>query len=446
VFPIEKSTIFLHGIHFAIDDQADCPHSPNLWEHILSLSQQSSTSVFLANWQQTVHQAITLRHWCHLHPELTWEEENTAEKIRHTLTEHQIAWRSCAGFGTLATLAPDAAGEHMALRADMDALPIHEPDSADHCSTVPGKMHACGHDGHMAALMGAALWLKRQEADLKGPVTLVFQPAEEGGHGAKKMIEDGALEGVDRIFGWHNWPALPEGMVACPDGPVMSGNGTFHLLIRGQGGHASQPEATRDPVLAAAAITLNLQQIISRRLPPQAAAVVSVASLVADSSVTVIPHSVRLEGSIRLSDPRWRQPINNLILEISQHTAATYGVEAEVEIRGRYEATINEPTAAATYRQALAAELGADCFDTNILLPLMASEDFSYYLNEIPGAFALVGMSSPEGDFEAPCHSQDYQFNDRIIDTMMRVFCRLVDVPTPAIPDDDAGSSSVKGE
>ena len=386
------------------------------------------------NWSDTVNQAIEFRHWCHQNPELTWQEKNTANHIRQSLTNLQIPWRACAQYGTVATLAPQTVGEHIALRADMDALPITERLAIDFCSTTPGKMHACGHDGHMAALIGTAAWLKQHEKQLQGPVTLIFQPAEEGGHGAKKMIEDGALKGVDCIFGWHNWPALPAGIALCPDGPVMSGNGTFHITIKGRGGHASQPEVARDPVLAAAAMTLNLQQIVSRRLPPQAAAVVSVTSIVADSAVTVIPDSVRLEGSIRVSAPGWRQPINDLIIQISENTAATYGVTAKVETRLRYEATINHPESAERYRHALQSELGTGFQNSDLLLPIMASEDFSYYLNEIPGAFALIGIAEKQMDntyFTAPCHSPEYQFNDRIIDSVMRVFCRLVNLPVP---------------
>ena len=397
------------------------------------------------NWNDIVKAAIDARHWFHRHPELTWEEKNTGARIREQLTQWGIAWRVCAEYGTLATLAPEAPGEHIALRSDMDALPINEAVSVDYCSQSPGKMHACGHDGHMAALLGVAAWLRQHEDQLPGPVTLIFQPAEEGGHGARRMIEDGALEGIDTIFGWHNWPALPAGVALCPDGPVMSGNGTFHMTIKGRGGHASQPEAARDPVLAAAAITLNLQQIISRRLPPQAAAVVSVASLMADSNVTVIPDSVRLEGSIRVSDPRWRKQINDLIVDIAHNTAATYGVSADVEIRPRYEATINHVPAARRYRAALQAELGEHCHESDILLPIMASEDFSYYLNQIPGAFALVGMSEPSQggtDYNAPCHSPEYIFNDRILESVIRVFARLAglpvtdfdrDTPTPVV-------------
>lgn len=400
-------------------------------------------------WQQSVTLAIAFRHWCHRHPELTWEEKHTADKIRELLTDWHIPWRPCAKYGTVATLAPMATGEHIGLRADMDALPIAENTSLEYRSDVSGKMHACGHDGHMAALIGTARWLKQQEAYLPGPVSLLFQPAEEGGHGARKMIEDGALDNIERIFGWHNWPALRLDTAVCPDGAVMSGNGTFHLLIKGKGGHASQPEAARDPVLAAAAITQNLQQIISRRLPPQAAAVVSVTSIVADSSVTVIPETVRLEGSIRLSDPRWRKVINDLITDISRHTASAYGVAVEVDIRSRYEATINHPESARIYRQALQEELGEHCLDTDLLLPIMASEDFSYYLNEIPGAFALIGMSTahPDGaSFNAPCHSPEYQFNDRIIDSVMRVFCRLAQRPAPTKPDADARPSPSQGD
>ncbi|MDT8404132.1 N(2)-acetyl-L-2,4-diaminobutanoate deacetylase DoeB2 [Sulfuriflexus sp.] len=387
------------------------------------------------NWNDVVRESVEIRHWFHRHPELTWEEKNTASRIRQQLTAWQIPWRGCAEFGTVATLAAQAPGEHIAFRADMDALPITENAAVEFCSTDPGKMHACGHDGHMAALLGAAAWFKQQEAQLQGPVTLIFQPAEEGGHGAKKMIEEGALDGVDSIFGWHNWPALPAGTALCPDGAVMSGNGTFHMTIKGRGGHASQPEAARDPVLAAAAITLNLQQIISRRLPAQAAAVVSVTTIVADSNVTVIPESVRLEGSIRLSDPRWRQPINALIDEIATNTAAAYGVTADVEVRSRYEATINDHEAAARYRQAIQAELGEHCHESDLLLPIMASEDFSYYLNKVPGAFALVGMAEDEPDgavYQAPCHSPEYRFNDRIIESVIRVFCRLAGVTAPA--------------
>jgi hippurate hydrolase len=384
------------------------------------------------NWRKHLEQVRELRRWLHQHPELTWQEKETARFIREQLSDGQIDWRPCAGHGCVATLAPHADGEHIAFRSDMDALPIQEASSLDFASLTPGVMHACGHDGHMAALLGTAKWLKAHESMLPGPVSLLFQPAEEGGHGAKKMIEDGALTGIDCIFGWHNWPGLPLGKAICPDGTVMSGNGTFHIRLLGQGGHASQPDETRDPVLAAAALTLNLQQIVSRRLPPQAAAVVSVTSIDAKNAVTVIPDSVYLEGSIRLSEPQWREPINAAIRSIAEATAEAYGVRAEVEIRPRYEATINHAGPAGRYRAALRAELGDDSDRADLRLPLMASEDFSYYLGKVPGAFALVGMAQAgqgQDRFDAPCHSPAYRFNDAVIAQVMRVFCRMAGTP-----------------
>lgn len=379
-------------------------------------------------WQKAVQQAIKLRHWFHQHPELTWQEKNTAQKIRQCLDEWNITWRPCATHGTVATLAADKKGEHLAFRADMDALPIHEQTDLSYCSNSPGKMHACGHDGHMAALLGSAMWLKHNESELTGPISLLFQPAEEGGHGAKKMIEDGALKGIDMIFGWHNWPAMPLGTAACPDGPVMSSNGSFQIEVKGLGGHASQPEACRDPVIAAAAITMNLQQIVSRRLPPQAAAVVSITSIVAESSVTIIPQSVTMSGGIRLSDSKFRPQINQLIHQISQDTAYAYGVEAEVEVFPRYDATVNAPKAAERYREVLKHGLGEDYQQTELMVPLMASEDFSYYLKEIPGAFALIGMKEEQdgqNQFNYPCHNPHYEFNDRLIEMVMRNFSNL---------------------
>ncbi|MBD3816127.1 MAG: amidohydrolase, partial [Halothiobacillus sp.] len=209
-----------------------------------------------STWAQNIQEATALRHRLHRSPELSWQEHGTAQIIRSQLKALDIPWRACANTGTVATLAPNATGRHIALRGDIDALPITEQTVVDWISQTPGVMHACGHDGHTATLMAVARWLKTNESALAGPVSLLFQPAEEGGHGARVMIEDGALDGVDWIFGWHNWPAIPFGQAVCPDGPVMAANGIFEIELTGRGGHASQPELCRDPVLAAAAVTL----------------------------------------------------------------------------------------------------------------------------------------------------------------------------------------------
>jgi hippurate hydrolase len=242
------------------------------------------------------------------------------------------------------------------------------------------------------------------------------------------MIDEGALDGVDVIFGWHNWPAIPYGEAVCPDGPVMSANGTFEISVRGAGGHASQPEACRDPVLAAAAITMAVQQVVSRRLAPQRASVVAVTSIDARSSETVTPDEATLSGSIRVSDTGERDVVFRLISEVAEATARAHDVEAVTRTTPRYGATVNHPGPAGELRSTLEARLGPSWHSTDTLVPVMASEDFSYYLGEVPGAFALVGADDGAGHHE-PCHSARYDFNDRLIDPIADVLSRLAGAP-----------------
>lgn len=382
-------------------------------------------------WEGAVESSVELRRALHRRPELSWAEHETAALVRRRLDGLGIPWRACADTGTLATLAPRAGGRHIALRADIDALPIEEKSAVDWRSEHPGCMHACGHDGHTATLFAAAQWLRRHEERLPGPVTLLFQPAEEGGHGADAMLREGALDGVDAIFGWHNWPAIPFGHAVCPDGTVMAGNGTFRLEVRGQGGHASQPELCRDPVLAASAIVQAMQQVVSRRLPAQGATVVSITSIDARSGVTVIPDTAVLEGSFRIADPRDREPLGALITEVAQSAARAYGAECEVTIYRRYDPTVNHPAQAERLRGALLEEFGANALEVPVRVPIMASEDFSYYLQQVPGAFALIGAGDGSDEHEVPCHSARYDFNDSLIAPVARIYARLAGAPLP---------------
>lgn len=382
------------------------------------------------NWTASVEQAVAFRREMHQHPEIAWNEHRTAERIRLRLDDAGIPWQSCAGTGTIARLAPHVSGRpHRAFRADIDALALDEHSGSQWASTNAGCMHACGHDGHSATALLLALWLKSVESELNAPVSIFFQPAEEGGHGAREMIADGALVGIDEIYGWHNWPGIPFGQAVCPDGPVMAANGTFRIRLRGQGGHASQPEYCRDPVLAGSAINLALQQIVARRMAPQQAVVVSLTSFVAPSSDTTIPDTAEMRGCIRLSDSDLRNQVNDQIVQIARDTARGYGVDAEVDIYPRYQATINWPEQAQRYRQALLAELGADWLSRDTLIPIMASEDFSYYLREIPGAYALIGGGDTE--HHEPLHSPRYDFNDALIAPVVRTLSRLTEAPLP---------------
>ena len=384
------------------------------------------------DWQDTIAYAEAFRRQLHAKPELSWQEFNTAAAIRTQLDEFHIPWRECASTGTVAVINPDGQTPAIALRGDIDALPITEQTGKAWQSTHEGCMHACGHDGHTATLLAAARWLKKHEHELQRKIVLLFQPAEEGGHGAREMIADGALDGVGEIYGWHNWPALPYGTMACPDDLVMCGNGTFKITLTGRGGHASQPEACADPLLAASAIHIALQQIASRRIAPQKAAVISVTSIHGGEALTVIPQQAEIVGSIRVPDDETREQINQLISDISIHTAGAYGVECDVEHFSRYSATINHPPQAAHARAMWQELYGNDALLHGQSLPIMASEDFSYYLKERPGAFALIGSNDGHGKgHDLPCHSPEYDFNDRLIGEVCRWFCRLTGMKTP---------------
>jgi hippurate hydrolase len=366
------------------------------------------------SFDEVIDFATKFRHELHKNPELTWEETDTAEAIRTILKEHNISYKTYAKTGTVAFLAQDKQAAHIALRGDIDALALEEKTGLSYASKRVKCMHACGHDGHTATLMAAVLWLKQHETKLTNPVSFLFQPAEEGGHGAKKMIEEGCLEGVDMIFGWHNWPAIEFGKAVCPDATVMCGNGTFHITIKGSGGHSSQPELCKDPILAASALTMALQQIVSRQVAPQDAVVVSVTSIDAKSEVTIIPDIAKIEGSIRVANNKLKKEVFEKIEKISKNIALAYDVAVDIDLRDRYQATINHKKEAAKMRSVLEQTLGKN-WQSDIATPIMASEDFSYYLDKIPGAFALIGSDDGVAKHQKACHNVHYDFNDALI-------------------------------
>ncbi|WP_119393652.1 N(2)-acetyl-L-2,4-diaminobutanoate deacetylase DoeB2 [Salinibius halmophilus] len=377
--------------------------------------------------EQLVEEAVRMRRFLHQHPELTWQEQKTGDYIRQKLSEYDITWRPAAKFGAVATLNSGASGKHIALRGDMDALPISESSGVEWCSQHDNVMHACGHDGHTAVLLATAIWLKQHESQLSGPVSLLFQPAEEGGHGAKAMIDDGALDGIDEIYGWHNWPAISYGQFACPDGPVMAGNGTFTCDIIGSGGHASQPELSRHALLAASASVQALQQVIAIRTPAHDSTVLSITRLQSGEGINVIPDKAHIAGNYRVTQVSQRAQLHQHIEEICTATARAYNCEAKVEFQPRYGVTVNHSAQAENMRQTLSNLYGPDTKTQNLSLPIMASEDFSYYLEKIPGAFALVGAD--DGNRDTPCHSPNYDFNDRLISDVVKVFSSLVGLP-----------------
>ncbi|MBN8524094.1 MAG: amidohydrolase [Planctomycetes bacterium] len=370
----------------------------------------------------TVARAVELRHDLHRHPEPSWQERRTAQVVRSELDRLGITWTPCAEHGTVARLAAGRAGRHVALRADLDALPIQEETGHAHASTVAGCMHACGHDGHAACLLGAAAWLKRHEGQLPGPVTLLFQPAEEGGHGARRMVAEGCLDGVDAVFGFHNWPGLPDGHYACPDGPVMAANGEWHATIRGRGGHAASPHDCVDPVLTGAHAIVLAQQLVSRQTAPQEAAVVSVTCFHAGTADNIIPDRAELVGTVRAATTTRREELVTGLRRILDAACAASGATADLRYEPTYPATVNHPAEAARARAALDDVLGPG---RQVVqgIPLMAAEDFSYYLEARPGAYILLGTGR-DGRRE-PCHSPRFDFDDRLIPVVIRLWARL---------------------
>lgn len=381
-------------------------------------------------WNEIMSAAVSNRLELHKIPEPCWKETKTFTYLTRVLDENHIKWRPCSKTGLVAYFAQGAVGSHVALRADMDGLLMDEANDFHYRSIQNGCMHGCGHDGHMAVMLAMAKWLKIHEETLAGPVTLLFQPAEEGGYGAREMIADGALDGVDKIFGWHNWPAIEFGKAICLPGAMMAANGSFSITVQGRGGHASQPEICNDPVLGAAAITLGLQQIVSRKLAPQQAAVVSVTSIDAKSGETVIPDRAILRGSVRMGSTHGIERIGELIKETACSIAGGYGVEATVDFSQRYPAVVNSRKEAVEFGDCLGQVFGEDYTCEKTAVPLMASEDFSYYLEKVPGAFALVGAGDG-GRFSIPCHNTTYDFNDKLIEPMVWAMSLVVGAPLP---------------
>jgi len=338
-------------------------------------------------WSEIMSAGVLNRLELHKIPEPCWKERKTFTYLTRVLNENHIQWRPCSKTGLIAHFAQGSVGSHVALRADMDGLLMDEANDFHYRSIQNGCMHACGHDGHMAVMLAMAQWLKIHEEKLPGPVTLLFQPAEEGGYGAREMIADGALDGVDKIFGWHNWPAIEFGKAVCLPGAVMAANASFSITVQGRGGHASQPEICNDPVLGAAAITLGLQQIVSRKLAPQQAAVVSVTSIDAKSGETVIPDRAELRGSVRMASTKGIERIGELIKETACSIARGYGVEATVDFSQRYPAVVNSRKEAVEFGDCLAQVFGEDYTCEKTAVPLMASEDFSYYLEKSSRGF-----------------------------------------------------------
>ncbi len=358
----------------------------------------------------------------HRHPEMAYEEHRTSEFVAGKLAEYgYTVTRGLGGTGITGTLRRGTASRAIALRADMDALPIQEQTGLPHASGVPGVMHACGHDGHTSMLLAAAC-LAAARKDLDGALHVIFQPAEEVEGGALRMIGDGLFDVIspDRVFGLHNWPSTAPGTVAAPAGPMMSAFGTFDIVVTGKGAHGAMPHQSADPVLAAGQIVSALQVIAARNISPLDSIVVSVTRIQGGDAYNVIPEVVRMGGTTRWFSAESGDLIERRLAEVARSVAAGFECHAEVTHQRRYPAVINDADAAAFVR-ASASEAG---FEIVTPPPSMAAEDFSFMLERKPGSYIWLG-SAREGENPA-LHSPRFDFNDAVLGDGIRLWNRLI--------------------
>lgn len=358
--------------------------------------------------------ASTRRH-LHANPELSFEEHETMEYICNILSQWGIAYRDkVAGTGIVVDLVGSGPGPVIALRADMDALPIQELNEVDYRSKVDGRMHACGHDVHSTCLLGSLKILHDLRAEWGGTVRCIFQPGEEllpGG--ASLMIKDGVLENprVDAIIGQHVFPDLPSGQVGFRAGMYMASTDEIYLMVKGKGGHGAMPHLNIDPVITAAQILISLQEIVSRKARPNTPSVLSFGKVQADGATNVIPDTVLMAGTFRTMDEAWREEAHRLIQHIAESTAQARGATCEVDIRRGYPFLVNNPDLTQSCRKSAETLLGTDKVQD---LPLrMTAEDFAYYSQVVPACFYRLGTASANGsDFRHSVHNPRFDIDE----------------------------------
>ena len=367
------------------------------------------------------------RHEIHAHPETAFEEKRTADFVASRLKDFGIeVHRGLAGTGVVGTLkGARPGGRAIALRADMDALHIHEKNDAPYVSTNPGKMHACGHDGHTTMLLGAARYLS-ETRNFAGTVHFIFQPAEENEGGGRVMVEQGLFEKfpVEAVYGMHNWPGMPAGKFAMRAGPMMASFDIFEITVTGKGTHAALPHLGIDPMVVAAQITTALQTIVSRSTSPLDSVVVSVTQIHGGDTWNVIPDQVVLRGTARMFKPKVQDAVEAAIRRIAEGTAAALGAGVELRYERRYPPTINSPAETET-AAAIAAEIVGDGNVDRDLQPTMGSEDFAFMLQVKPGAYIFIGNGT--GDKAVGLHNPHYDFNDEILPIGASYWARLVE-------------------
>ena len=387
---------------------------------------------------RSYHSELTaIRRDLHAHPELSFQEQRTSTLVADYLRKLGIETHTgLAKTGVVAVIqGKKNAGKGIALRADMDCLPMHEANTFEHRSKNEGRMHACGHDGHTTMLLGAARYLA-ETRNFDGTAYLIFQPAEEGGGGGEVMVKEGLFERFPaaEVYALHNWPGLPPGQMAVRAGPVMAATDEVQITLRGRGGHGAMPHLVVDPVVAAAQVISALQTIASRNVSPVDAVVVSICSMQTSQlgAFNVIPDFVKLVGTVRSFRPETRDLAEKRLREITSKIAEAFGASAEIDYRRGYPATINSAREAQ-----FAARVGEQLFGRGNVFtehePTMGGEDFSYMLQARPGAYVFLGQGGGAGGAAGPCflHNPNYDFNDEVIPLGAGYLAALVEESLP---------------
>ena len=374
-----------------------------------------------------------IRRDIHAHPELCFEEVRTADVVAKKLTEWGIPiHRGLGTTGVVGIVKAGSSGRAIGLRADMDALPMQEFNTFGHASRHPGKMHACGHDGHTAMLLAAAQHLASHR-DFDGTVYLIFQPAEEGGGGAREMIKEGLFEQfpMEAVFGMHNWPGAEVGKFAVSAGPVMASSNEFKITIRGKGGHAAMPHNGIDPVTIACQMVQAFQAIVSRNKKPVDAGVISVTMIHAGEATNVIPDSCELQGTVRTFSVAVLDMIEQRMQQVAKHTCAAFDAQCEFEFSRNYPPTINSAPEVEFARRVMTSIVGEQ--NVGAQEPTMGAEDFAYMLQARPGCYVFIangdGAHREMGHGGGPCmlHNPSYDFNDALIPLGATYWVRLAE-------------------
>ena len=375
-----------------------------------------------------------IRRDIHAHPELCFEEHRTSEIVAQKLTAWGIPIvRGLGGTGVVGILKNGSSDHAIGLRADMDALPMQEINTFAHTSKHAGKMHACGHDGHTAMLLGAAHYLSEYK-NFDGTVYLIFQPAEEGGGGARRMIEDGLFEKypMDAVFGMHNWPGVAVGTFGVTAGPMMASSNEFEVVVRGKGAHAAQPHKGIDPIIAAIQIAQSWQTIVSRNASPLESAVLSVTQIHSGSATNVIPDEATLIGTVRAFSTEMIDLIEKRMRTIAEHTAAAFDAQVDFRFKRNYPPLINHAKETLFAAEVMRSVVGDDKVDAQVE-PTMGAEDFSFMLQAKPGCYVFIGNGDGgHRDFGhglGPCnlHNPSYDFNDDLLPIGATYWVRLAE-------------------